>query len=102
MPALGEGEQEYIPEVNSLELLQPVAVTLGTADDTWCLAQLSKALGKEADYGYFMEQSFNYRNLFHPEAHFFHPKDAHGEFIEPFDYVFSGGQGARGDRKSVV
>ncbi len=27
--------------------------------------------------------------------HFFHPKDSEGKFIEPFDYVFSGGMGAR-------
>ena len=26
---------------------------------------------------------------------FFHPKDKNGKFIEPFDYRFSGGQGAR-------
>jgi len=96
IPALREGEEETIPEVNGFERRQPVAVTLGTAYDTWCLAQLAKALGKEADYEHFMEQSFNYRNLFHPETHFFHPKDANGDFIEPFDYVFSGGQGARG------
>ncbi len=96
IPALREGEAETIPEVNGFERRQPVAVTLGTAYDMWCLAQLAKALGKEADYEHFMEQSFNYRNLFHPETHFFHPKDANGDFITPFDYVFSGGQGARG------
>lgn len=96
VPALREGEVETIPEVNHFERRQPVAVTLGTAYDTWCLAQLAKALGKEDDHRLFMEQSLNYRNLFHPETHFFHPKDAAGNFIEPFDYVFSGGQGARG------
>lgn len=96
IPALREGEKETIPEVNGFERRQPVAVTLGTSYDTWCLAQLAKALGKDDEYEYFLQQSFNYRNLFHPETHFFHPKDANGEFIEPFDYVFSGGQGARG------
>lgn len=96
IPALHEGEQETIPEVNSFERRQPVAVTLGTAYDTWCLAQLAKALGKNDEYERFLKASFNYRNLFHPETHFFHPKDAQGNFIEPFDYVFSGGQGARG------
>jgi len=96
IPALREGEEETIPEVNSFERRQPVAVTLGTSYDTWCLAQLAKALGKNDEYEYFLKQSFNYRNLFNPETHFFHPKDANGKFIEPFDYVFSGGQGARG------
>ena len=96
IPALREGEPETIPEVHGFERRQPVAVTLGTSYDIWCLAQLAKALGKDDEHEYFMEQSFNYRNLFHPETHFFHPKDANGNFIEPFDYVFSGGQGARG------
>lgn len=96
IPALHEGEQETVAEVNGFERRQPVAVTLGTSYDIWCLAQLAKELGKTDDYEHFMKQSFNYRNLFHPETHFFHPKDAKGNFIEPFDYVFSGGQGARG------
>ncbi|PPL01348.1 alpha-1,2-mannosidase, putative [Parapedobacter indicus] len=96
IPALREGEKETIPEVNNFERRQPVAVTLGTSYDIWCLAQLAKALGKKEEYEFFLKQSFNYRNLFHPETHFFHPKDDKGEFIEPFDYVFSGGLGARG------
>lgn len=96
IPALREDEEETIPEVHSFERRQPVAVTLGTAYDTWCLAQLAKALGRNDEYEYFLRHSYNYRNLFHPETHFFHPKDASGSFIEPFDYVFSGGQGARG------
>ena len=96
IPALREGEKETIPEVNNFERRQPVAVTLGTSYDIWCLAQLAKALGKNDEYEFFLKQSFNYRNLFNPETHFFHPKDADGKFLEPFDYVFSGGLGARG------
>jgi len=96
IPALKVGEEETIPEVHPFERRQPVAVTLGTAYDEWCLSQIASELGKEAEEAYFYQRSFNYRNLFHPETHFFHPKDANGEFIEPFDYVFSGGQGARG------
>lgn len=96
IPALREDEPETIPEVHHFERRQPVAVTLGTAYDEWCLAQIAKLLGKEDDYDYFLKRSYNYRNLFHPETHFFHPKDNKGEFIQPFSYVFSGGQGARG------
>lgn len=95
IPALYPGEEETIAEVNSFEKRQPVAVTLGTSYDLWCLAQLAKELGHEEDYRLFSEQSLNYRNLFNPETQFFHPKDSAGNFIEPFDYVFSGGQGAR-------
>ncbi|MEA5042949.1 MAG: GH92 family glycosyl hydrolase, partial [Petrimonas sp.] len=95
IPALREGEKETIPEVHSWEKRQPVAVTLGTAYDEWCLAQLAKELGKTDDYELFLQKSYNYRHLFNPETNFFHPKDKEGNFINPFDYKFSGGMGAR-------
>jgi len=95
IPALYPGEKETIPEVNGFERRQPVAVTLGTSYDLWCLAQLAQELGIQDDYELFMKQSFNYRNLFNEQTKFFHPKDDKGNFIMPFDYVFSGGQGAR-------
>ena len=94
-PALHEGEEETVPEVHHFESRQPVAVTLGTVYDEWCLAQIAKILGKEEDYNYFYNRSFNYRTLYNPESSFFHPKDNEGEFIRPFDYKFSGGMGAR-------
>lgn len=96
IPALREGEPETIPEVHHFERRQPVAVTLGTVYDEWCLAQIAKVLDYDDDYEYFINRSGNYRKLFHPETHFFHPRDSRGEFIQPFSYVFSGGQGARG------
>ncbi len=96
IPALKAGENETIPEVHVFERRQPVAVTLGTSYDEWCLSQIAKELGKTSDYANFLKGSFNYRNLFNPETGFFHPKDGDGKFLEPFDYVFSGGLGARG------
>jgi predicted alpha-1,2-mannosidase len=95
IPALKEGEKETIPEVHGFEKRQPIAVTLGTAYDQWCLAQIAKELGLTADYQYFLKCSWNYRNVFNLATGFFHPKDSSGNFIEPFDYVFSGGMGAR-------
>lgn len=94
-PALPQGSEETVPEVHSFESRQPVAVTLGTSYDEWCLAQIAKELGREEDYKKHLQNAFNYRNLFHTKSHFFHPKDAEGNFIEPFDYRFSGGMGAR-------
>lgn len=94
-PALRHGEKEYVEEVDSWEKRQSVAVTLGTCFDDWCLSQIAKELGKDADYSYFLKQSYNYRNLYNPETMFFHPKDINGNFIYPFDYTFSGGLGAR-------
>ena len=96
IPALRDGEEETIPEVHNFERRQPVAVTLGTSYDEWCLAQIAKELGKTEDYEYFMKRSLNYRNIYNEETGFFHPKDKNGEFIKPFDYVFGGGMGARG------
>ncbi len=95
IPALKDGEEETIPEVHSFEKRQPIAVTLGTSYDEWCLAQVAKKLNKTDDYNYFIEKSYNYRNVFNPETGFFHPKNNKGEFLEPFDYKFSGGMGAR-------
>ncbi len=96
IPALYPGEEETIPEVHHFERRQPVAVTLGTAYDEWCLAQLAQELDKTEDADRFMKGAFNYRKLYNPETAFFHPKDSKGNFIEPFDYKFSGGMGARG------
>jgi predicted alpha-1,2-mannosidase len=96
IPALREGQKETIPEVHGFERRQPVAVTLGTSFDEWCLSQLAKAVGNKDDHAHFLKRSYNYRNLFNPKTGFFHPKDDKGKFIEPFNYVFSGGQGARG------
>lgn len=95
IPALAAGEEETVPEVHGFEKRQPVAVTLGTSYDEWCLSQLAAALGKNDDADYFLERSYNYRNLYRPDTKFFHPKDKEGRFIEPFDYRFPGGMGAR-------
>ncbi|SFF12455.1 GH92 family glycosyl hydrolase [Sunxiuqinia elliptica] len=95
IPALYEGEEETIPEVHDFESRQPVAVTLGTSYDEWCLSEIARILRKEEDAQKFKEASFNYRNLFNSKTDFFHPKDKDGKFIEPFDYKFSGGMGAR-------
>jgi putative alpha-1,2-mannosidase len=95
IPALYEGEAETIPEIHSFENRQPVAVTLGTSYDHWCLSAIANKLGKTDDAGYFAKTSYNYRNLYNEETQFFHPKDKNGKFIMPFDYQFSGGMGAR-------
>lgn len=95
IPALAEGERESIPEVHPFEKRQPVAVTLGTAYDEWCLGRIAKFLGKEDEAEYYSQRSYNYRNIFNPETKFFHPKDSKGNFIAPFDYRYPGGMGAR-------
>ncbi len=94
-PALHPGEKEEFTEVGPFEQRQAVAVTTAASYDDWCIAQLAKHLGKDEDYRFFRDRSYNYRNVFNKETNFFHPKDKDGTFIEPFDYIFSGGIGAR-------
>jgi predicted alpha-1,2-mannosidase len=94
-PALKPGETETVRGVHSWEKRQPVAVTLGTSYDHWCLSILAKALGKTDEAARFLRCSYNFRNIFNPATGFFHPKDKDGNFIANLDYRISGGPGAR-------
>ncbi|GGJ87693.1 GH92 family glycosyl hydrolase [Parabacteroides faecis] len=95
IPALKPGEKETVANVSPWEKRQPVAVTLGTAYDQWCLSQIAAELGKTDEAKHYLRESYNYRNLFNPDTRFFHPKDKDGKFIEPMDYRYDGGLGAR-------
>ena len=95
IPALRPDEQETDPNVHPFEKRQPVAVTLDTSYDQWCLSRIATALGKTEEAAHYLQCSYNYRNLFNPTTSFFHPKDKDGRWIEPFDYRFPGGMGAR-------
>ena len=95
IPALAEGEKEHDPNVHPFEKRQPIAVTLGTSYDQWCLSLLADALGKPEEAAYYLQCAHNYRNVYNPATGFFHPKDKNGNWIEPFDYNFPGGMGAR-------
>lgn len=94
-PALKPGETETVPGVHSWEKRQPIAVTLGTSYDHWCLSLIARELGRTEEANYYLQCSYNYRNVFNPATGFFHPKDKDGNFVEPFDYRISGGPGAR-------
>ena len=94
-PALRKNESETCPKVHSFEKRQAVAITLASCYDDWCMAQIAVELGKEDDYNFFIKRSLNYRNLFKKDTGFYHPKDSAGNWIEPFDYRFDGGMGAR-------
>lgn len=94
IPALREGEKETDPNVG-WERRQPVAVSLGTAYDLWCLSRIAESMGRKTDCEHYRELGRNYRTLYNAETGFFHPKDKDGSFLQPFDYRFSGGIGAR-------
>lgn len=95
IPALAPGEKETVPNVNSFEKRQPIAVTLGTAYDQWCLGRIAGFLNKKEEEKHYMKCALNYKNVYNAETGFFHPKDKNGKFIEPLDYSFDGGPGAR-------
>ena len=95
IPALRPGEPETDPNVHSFEKRQPVAVTLGTAYDSWCMSVIADAVKEYPEGVAFRKAAQFYRNLYNGTTGFFHPKDKDGNFIEPLDYSFSGGMGAR-------
>lgn len=94
-PSLAPGESETVSEVHGWERRQPVAVTLGTVYDEWCLAQIAKSLKKNDEYKYFSGRSLNYHKIFNTETKFFHPKDTFGNFMPDLDYRFPPGIGGR-------
>jgi predicted alpha-1,2-mannosidase len=95
MPALHPGETETVSRVHPSERRQAISVTLAQSYDDWCAAQLARTLGKGADYKFFLKRAANYKNVFRQEKGCVWPKDADGNWIEPFDPGWSGGQGGR-------
>jgi len=95
LPALRPGEKETVAEVHPFERRQSVSVTLEQSYDDWCIAQLAKALDKPDDYQLFLRRAANYQNLYRADKGFMWPKDSVGQWIEPFDPIFSGGMGGR-------
>ncbi|HYG37417.1 MAG TPA: GH92 family glycosyl hydrolase [Cytophagales bacterium] len=95
MPALHPGEKETVTEVSAFARRQAVSVTQENSYDDWCIAQMAGVLGKEEEKELFLERSTFYKNVFRAEKGFAWPKDDKGEWIEPFDPEFSGGQGGR-------
>ncbi len=95
MPALHPGEKETVAEVHPFERRQAISVTEAQSYDDWSTAQLARALGNETDYEFFLKRAANYKNLFRQDKGHVWPKDADGNWIEPFDPGWSGGQGGR-------
>ncbi|MDP5199755.1 GH92 family glycosyl hydrolase [Flavobacterium sp. DG2-3] len=73
----------YIP-YNLLD--ESVTITLEYAYDDWCVAQMAKALGKQADYELFSKRSKAYEYLFDSKSGFMRGKSQDGKsWNEPFD-----------------
>jgi predicted alpha-1,2-mannosidase len=71
---------------------ESLSKTLEYAYDDFCIAQMAKALGKEADYDYFMKRAGSYRNIYDPSVGWMRPKDSNGTWRVPFNpHAFGGG-----------
>src|SRR5208282_2047123 len=58
--------------------------------DDWCVAQMAKALHKDADYAYFLKRAHNYQNVYNPAIGFMAPRSMGGreKFVERLDEMF--------------
>ena len=85
----------YIP---SDKVVESVSCTLEYAYDDFCVAQMAKALGKEADYRFFAERSRYYKNLYNRATGFMSPRMPDGSWDpdplkgftegDPWTYLF--------------
>lgn len=96
-PGLKPGEKETVAAVDTnWERRQCVSLTQGASYDAWALAEFGRELGYGADrLAKYDRRAKGYAALWNAKTQFFHPKDADGRFIEPFDPMICGGYGAR-------
>jgi predicted alpha-1,2-mannosidase len=91
MPGLRPGEKETVKEVDTKwEKRQCVSVTLDNSYSDWCIAQLASCDGNHADRELFLRRAKNYKNVFRVDKGFVWPKDANGQWIEPFSPKLAG------------
>ena len=64
---------------------QSASQTMEWAYDDWCIAQMAKDLGREADYETYMNRSGSIKNLFDPETRLIRPRNSDGSWVTPFD-----------------
>ena len=66
---------------------QSAAETVDAAYGDFCIAQVAKRLGHDADYAMFLKRSENWRKLFDARTGFIRGKKVDGTWVEPFDPV---------------
>jgi predicted alpha-1,2-mannosidase len=69
---------------------EATSTTLEEAYDDYCIAQMARALGNNADYEKFRTLSFNYRNMFDPAVKFPWGRNADGSWQPGFDALWWG------------
>lgn len=78
----------YIPDGSAR---YAVSASLDYAYDDWCVAQIAKEQNQLDDYKTLMSRAQNYRHLWDSSVGFMRPKDADGNWVEPFDQFAWGG-----------
>ncbi len=94
-PGKDPEEPETHPSVHSFEGRQSVAVTLEHAYDDWCLSHLASGLGKNNEAARFNQRGQNFRNVYRADIGFMAPRDASGQWIEPYNPKAPAGVGGR-------
>ena len=95
MPALHPGEKETFAQVHPRERRQAISATEAQSYDDWCTAQIARDLNNDSDYELFLKRAVDYKNIFRTDKGHVWPKDADGNWIDPYDPGWSGGQGGR-------
>ncbi|MBN2137089.1 MAG: GH92 family glycosyl hydrolase [Sedimentisphaerales bacterium] len=62
----------------------PASNTLEYAYDDWCVSQMALAVGKKADYEYFINRAANYKNIFDSSSGYMRQKHRDGKWVEGF------------------
>ena len=81
------GVEEYmrLHYVPADKIEQSVAETADAAYGDFCIAQVAKTLGKQAEYEQFLERSAYWKNVYDRQVGFFRGKNADGTWLSPFD-----------------
>ncbi len=70
---------------------ESLSKTLEYAYDDYSIAQMAKALGKSADYDYFMKRAASYKNIYDPSLGWMRPKISERGWRTPFNPDECGG-----------
>ena len=91
MPGLAPDEPETVGRVDpNWEKRQAVSVTMENSFSDWCIAQLAEPAGRGEDTDIFLKRAQFYRNVFRQDKGMVWPKNANGEWIEPYNPSLAG------------
>ena len=88
-----DGIEDYLKlgYVPADKVKESAACTLEYAYDDFCVAQMARGMGRDADYKMFVEHSKKYRNLWDPSVGFMRGRNSDGSWVTPFDPLAWGG-----------